>query len=244
MSWFHWISFGGKARKRNEQRDARYVKELGRVPSRFSKELTLAAWQRADPCGRPAWPPGGAEAAGGTAHASPHRCVAPRNPRLPGFNSPVWVYNQQASQPQSVLFSPQPRKNYLQTWGSQPSQPPSTSSSSTSPPSALPSPPDPLSPPSPPAPRPRVLVLRWVTPRVILSPGVIHLNNRMTINGSHITPIFTNFHNYHPFMLSLKFFLLPKSMWLDKFSEWHYSTHWVNRLHMSLANLHLFSENL
>ena len=173
---------------------------------------------------------------GGTAHASPHRCLAPRNPRLPGFNSPVWVYNQLASQPQSVLFSPQPRKNYLQTWGSQPSQPPSTSSSSTWPPSALPSPPDPLSPPSPPAPlsppsppapRPRVLVLRWVTPRVILSPGVIHLNNRMTINGSHITPIFTNFQNHHPAMLSLKT-VLPKACgWISSVSDITQLTGWI-----------------
>ena len=225
MSWFHWISFGGKARKRNEQRDARYVKELGRVPSRFSKELTLAAWQRGDPCGRPAWPPGGAEAAGGTAHASPHRCVAPRNPRLPGFNSPVWVYNQLASQPQSVLFSPQPRKNYLQTWGSQPSQPPSTSSSSTSPPSALPSPPDPLSPPSPPAPRPRVLVLRWVTPRVILSPGVIHLNNRMTINGSQITPIFITITHS---CWAWNFFFFPKACgWISSVSDITQLTGWI-----------------
>ena len=182
---------------------------------------------------------------GGTAHASPHRCLAPRNPRLPGFNSPVWVYNQQASQPQSVLFSPQPRKNYLQTWGSQPSQPPSVPLLLLALLQPLPSPPAPLPPPSPPATvcppsppaavrppsppslRPRVLVLRWVTPRVILSPGVIHLNNRMTIDGSHITAIVTNFQNHHPSMLSLKT-VLPKAYgWISSVSDITQLTGWI-----------------
>ena len=93
--------------------------------------------------------------------------------------------------------------------------------------------------------RPRILVFRWVTPRVIPSPGVIHLNNRMTINdtpllsyGKPLLSIFTSIHDHHHHHHIELENSFAKSIWLDKFSEWQYSTHWVNRLHMSLANLH------
>ena len=227
ISRLFWISFGGKGRKGQKEWLSR-CEVRQRVARRGSAKSWPLCWSSA----AAVWPLDHAEAAGGWySTCSPAAMLVARNRRLPGLNWRVWVYNQQPRHPQSVLLSTQPRTNYLQTCGTLPPPPPSLPLlfnlfllqthhllQLLSVHHLLQHP-------------PRVLVLRWVTPRVIPSPGVIHLNNRMTINETPIFClhfyIFTNFHDhYHHIELESSF---AKGMWLDKFSEWHFTqlTGWI-----------------